>query len=262
MARRRMIEVTIAHDKAFNSLSEFAQLLYLRTLPHTDDYGRFEADVDVFKVRVDPFNKRPIEDYEKAMKEIADVHLWSIYEIAPDKRVLQFDPQSFERINAFLIKSRGNCEYPAYMKAYELICGDMPAYHIKSIKKKDIREKKEEERKEKKENGCDFETVWSLYPNKVGKPAALKHFLATVKTEEDYSDIQKAMSNYLTCGRVKNGYIQNGSTWFNDWQGWINPSETMMKESPNGTGKKPHYKFDASKYPTLQGQVSDKGTVR
>jgi hypothetical protein len=153
MARRRMIEVTIAHDKAFNSLSEFAQLLYLRTLPHTDDYGRFEADVDVFKVRVDPFNKRPIEDYEKAMKEIAEVHLWSIYSTDGEKRVLQFDQQSFERINAFLIKNRGNCEYPAYMEAYQLICGDMPAYHIISIKNKVKSKEKKETVVDKNLNG-------------------------------------------------------------------------------------------------------------
>lgn len=228
-----MIEVTIAHDKAFNSLSEFAQLLYLRALPHTDDFGRFDADVDVFKVRIDPFGKRPIEDYEKAMKEIADVHLWSIYEVAPDKRVLQFDPQSFERINAFLIKNRGNPEYPAYIEAYQLICGDMPSYHIVSNKKKAISIKQREERKEPD----GFQLIWETYPKRIGRPQALRHFQVTVKTPEDLASIRKALANYLKSGNVANGYIQNGSTWFNQWRDWVEPTEAMMKGNSNGTDK-------------------------
>lgn len=82
-----------------------------------------------------------------------------------------------------------------------------------------------------------FETVWKLYPNRQGKKHAIRHFLATVKTEKDFNDIQTAVRNYLRCDRVKNGYIQNGSTWFNDWQSWIEPTETMMKGN-NGTVKK------------------------
>ncbi len=152
MARRRMIEITIAHDKDFNALPEFAQLLYLKALPHTDDFGRFEGDVDVFKARADPFGKRPIEQYESAMREIAGAHLWSIYRTPNGKMVIQYDIESFERINAFLIKNRSGYEYPGFIdeEGYELICGDMPAYpvvskkqEVKSIKQKD----KEEGRK-------------------------------------------------------------------------------------------------------------------
>lgn len=228
-----MIEVTIAHDKAFNSLSEFAQLLYLRTLPHTDDYGRFEADVDVFKARVDPFGKRPIEDYETAMKEIAELHLWSIYRVADDKLVLQFDSDTFERINAFLIKNRGNCEYPAYMDSYQLICGDMPAYTIES------KEYKEERRKKKETDVDNFESVWKRYPNHSGKKAALRHYTASVTTPGNIADINKALENYLRSGNVLRGFVKNGSTWFNEWQDWVEPTNAMMKGNTEGKAALP-----------------------
>ena len=69
--------------------------------------------------------------------------------------------------------------------------------------------------------GGKFEEVWDKYPNKVGKNAAQRHFEATVKTEKDFLDIQTALENYLVSERVKKGFVQNGSTWFNDWQGWL-----------------------------------------
>lgn len=80
----------------------------------------------------------------------------------------------------------------------------------------------------------DFEAIWKQYPSKVGKPAAQRHFKATVKTDEDFQNIQKALSNYVQCDRVKNNFIQNGSTWFNDWRAWIDPTPQMMK---GGNGK-------------------------
>lgn len=66
-----------------------------------------------------------------------------------------------------------------------------------------------------------FEKIWNDYPSKVQKKQALKHYLASVCSEQDIQDIEKALSNYINSQRVKNGYIQNGSTWFNNWRDWI-----------------------------------------
>lgn len=131
-----MIEITVAHDKQFNSLSEFAQLLYLKILPHTDDFGRFEGDPDILKARVDPLSKRKIIFYQKALEEISNAGLWFIYETDNSKRVIQYKPDTFERINAFLIKKRGNPEYPKYINQYKIISGDI-AYKVISNKYKE-----------------------------------------------------------------------------------------------------------------------------
>lgn len=78
-----------------------------------------------------------------------------------------------------------------------------------------------------KKNIC-FERVWSKYPMKVGKKAAYRHFIASVVTEEDQKKIEMAIDNYLKSERVKKGFIQNGSTWFNDWTGWMDPPKNEM----------------------------------
>ncbi len=77
-------------------------------------------------------------------------------------------------------------------------------------KRKDIDKKKEQ-----------FNKLWSKYPNKDGKKQAEKHFNTSVKTEKDWQDINKALENYLKSERVKNNYIKNGSTWFNNWKDWV-----------------------------------------
>lgn len=123
-----MIEVSIAHDIVFNSLSEFAQLLYLKILPHTDDYGRFEGNPTILKARVDPLSMKKIEAYEDAMLEISRSGLWLWYVTDKQKLVIQFNYEAFKRINAFLIKKRGNPEYEEYIDSFTVISGDIDLY--------------------------------------------------------------------------------------------------------------------------------------
>jgi hypothetical protein len=72
-----------------------------------------------------------------------------------------------------------------------------------------------------------FEKIWEEYPQKgrVGKKAALRHFCSSVKTIEDAKRCARSLERYLESKRVKEGYVQNGSTWFNDWQSWENYTE-------------------------------------
>lgn len=82
-----------------------------------------------------------------------------------------------------------------------------------------------------------FELIWDKYPNRVGKKAALKHYKVSVKTEQDYLDIQKALDNYKASERVKKGILQNGSTWFNNWRDWIDYQETRFHQKNNKQDK-------------------------
>ncbi len=92
----------------------------------------------------------------------------------------------------------------------------------------------------------DFDTVWKLYPDKTGKKISETHFHTSVKTEKDFVDIQTALRNYLQSKRVQEGYIQNGSTWFNNWRDWITPTDFMMKGQTNGRVKDAHKSTSAT----------------
>jgi len=92
--------------------------------------------------------------------------------------------------------------------------------HVESIQSK-VKERKLNESKVKEVYKNRFNELWNKYPNKDGKTQAQKHFNTSVKTEKDWQDINTALKNYLISERVKNGYIKNGSTWFNNWRDWI-----------------------------------------
>jgi len=98
---------------------------------------------------------------------------------------------------------------------------------VKVKDKYKVKDKVEVKDKDKKAI-FDFDTIWDQYPDKSGKKQAKKHFNVSVKNNQDWENIIIALNNYLQSGRVKNGYIQKGSTWFNNWQDWIDPTPQMM----------------------------------
>lgn len=66
-----------------------------------------------------------------------------------------------------------------------------------------------------------FDKCWSLYPRKLGKTAAYRHYRATVKTDSDREDIEKALTSYiqrLTVEKAERRFVKHGSTWFNQWR--------------------------------------------
>lgn len=79
----------------------------------------------------------------------------------------------------------------------------------------------------------NFDIIWDKYPKRVGKKESLRHFRASVKTEQDYDAIFKALENYLKSERVFNGFVQNGSTWFNNWQDWLDHKEDICEKCKN-----------------------------
>lgn len=91
---------------------------------------------------------------------------------------------------------------------------------------------KTREDKKRVDSSFDFESLWINYPSKVGKNQAFKFFNSTVRSEKDYEDIKSALENYIKSERVIKGFIQNGSTWFNNWRDWIvSPIQNIYKDA-------------------------------
>jgi len=68
---------------------------------------------------------------------------------------------------------------------------------------------------------CRFDEFWKAYPKPIGQSMALITYRATVKTDKDFQDLMTALKNYLASDEVKRGFIKNGSTWIEDWRGWL-----------------------------------------
>jgi len=77
-----------------------------------------------------------------------------------------------------------------------------------------------------------FEERWHRYPVKDGKKAAERYFLATVKSEENLADFDKALENYLCHLKVESWKCpKNGKTFFIEWADWVNWVEPETQKS-------------------------------
>jgi hypothetical protein len=82
-----------------------------------------------------------------------------------------------------------------------------------------LKENENENENEKKERR--FGKFWDKYPRKEGKKAALRHFMATVKTDQDWEDFKKAVDIYLLkidTEKTKPEFIRQASTFVNNWR--------------------------------------------
>ena len=90
-------------------------------------------------------------------------------------------------------------------------------------------EKKRVYKAQDKKSEKHFNLLWELYPRKDGRKSALKSYNVSVKTDQDKTNIQKALENYKkSINGTDTKFIKMGSTWFNNWQDYINWTEPQQ----------------------------------
>ena len=65
---------------------------------------------------------------------------------------------------------------------------------------------------------AEFETLWKMYPRKVGKPKALKAYQKARKAGTTFEQVKNGIAAYcrqIAVTKTKTEYIKHGSTWFN-----------------------------------------------
>jgi phage replication O-like protein O len=69
-----------------------------------------------------------------------------------------------------------------------------------------------------------FDIVWSRYPKKLGRREAQRSFNKTVTDNETFNKILFAEKKFIEYHKEKGTlikFIPYGSTWFNNWQDWV-----------------------------------------
>jgi len=83
----------------------------------------------------------------------------------------------------------------------------------------------------------DFESIYTLYPNKEGKKSGMAKLEKTIKTEEEYRQFLHAVRNYLKLcektGRIQKGYVMMWKTFVNNWQDYLDNSLLEGTKSNN-----------------------------
>lgn len=109
--RKRVLQSTISVDEDVARLTDFEFRVWVMALPHADNFGIVQADPQTFKAQVDPRSKHRVSKYARAIKRIARLKLWKLYEVG-GRHYVRYKPRSFERINKAFIKNRMEPLYP------------------------------------------------------------------------------------------------------------------------------------------------------
>lgn len=106
----------------------------------------------------------------------------------------------------------------------------------------------------------EFASIWKLYPDKVGKPAAIKAYIKYREEGDTFEEVLEGVNRYISYieqKKQKTGFDQrfkNGSTWFNQ-RGWKDEYvlESVQTEIPldNDGG------FKAKRFEALKAMLCD-----
>lgn len=213
---KRFLDTQLWEKKWFRKLEPEHKLFWIYILTRCDYAGIWEVDFELAEFFIG--KKINIEKAREIFKE-------KYIEINNHKR--WFIPNFIKfQYKALSDKCKPHIQVIARLKDLRLY--EDYTKGIQTLKEKD---KNKDKNKDKvKEQEKKFEEIWKKYPNSDGKKEAKRHFLASVKTDKDWEDIKKALANYLESKRVKDGYIKNGSTWFNNWRDWVDFKEPKRKD--------------------------------
>ena len=108
MARRRYISTTMAVDKRLNQLAlehgDFAALLYTWMIPHAEDDGGMNGDLDEFMATVIPMRRdKSLEDVRAALLGMAELGL---IEWDGECCLIQFPSETFYRHQSYITAER------------------------------------------------------------------------------------------------------------------------------------------------------------
>lgn len=219
MARIRYLKPDFFKDEDLAEHPFWIRLLFAGLWNIADKKGRLEDRIKRIKIDVFPYDN---VDIEKGLQELSKPKNGSRKPF-----ILRYDINGDKFIQ---IVNWDKHQRPHHTEQESKIPPAPPTIMEKGMEKQD-------EGSKELRNGegtvktplFSFDEVYLKYPNKVGRSAAFRHFGTSVKTEQDWLDIQAALKNYLLSERVRKGFIQNASTWFNGWRDWVKPADGKIK---------------------------------
>lgn len=152
MAKRRMISQELIYDLEYNSMSLEAQLLFLRLLTVSDDFGFVPANEYTLTTLTNP-HPRIKKSINKYLNEIVDTGLGFVFEYNGNK-YFGMKRSSFDNYQSYVITKRTKSEYLKISKEiiqsekFQEILGNyrkVISDDIESIKKKEESSKQKEE---------------------------------------------------------------------------------------------------------------------
>ena len=226
-----MIKPDFWADEKIGKLTPMARLLFLGTLNFCDDVGVCRGTGGFLRSQVFQYDDVSIKQVESMIQELVKNSLVLTSKINGETFIFVknfFKHQKIDRPSPFrfIPETTKHNVFELFSSSSDVA---LTRYTL------DVQYKEKEKDKENMSQ-CDqdfFEQAWELYPIKKGKSDARKHFRASVKTQEDFELLKKAISNYKTeiiDKRTSKEFIKHGKTFFKDWKDYLAEDKTPLDQ--------------------------------
>ena len=154
--------------------------------------------------------------------------------LADISRVMAVFPQFIESANFYYFNN--------FKKLHNFIDKGVPKEFPRMLLDKDKEEDKEKELADTnppikavlKSVPPNFDPIWELYPKKLGKKDAQRHFYASLKNGRQVGEITRSIKNYIQFikdNKTEPQYVLHGSTFFNNWEDYLNYESSSKPRS-------------------------------
>lgn len=220
MARKRIIDPEFWSDEEIGKWPFEARLFYIGLWNFADDEGKFKAHPMLLKSQIFPYDMKI--DINNLKNTISSKIKWYLCDGSQYGIILNF--LKYQKIDKPTPSKLPNPGVLAEDSTNNQ--GGLPP-NISKVNRSKVNISKGSS-----DLNFDFDIVWNKYPNKLGKKEAIRHFKATVETEEDFTNIKKALDNFIKSPKCLDPkFIPHGSTWFNNWQDWVDYVPPVTEKS-------------------------------
>ena len=247
-----MLNRKISWDKNVSKLSPKACILYTWFIAHQDVKGRVNSLATTIKGNIVPHLKYiAVNSIPLLLQEMQSAGLCVLYgenqeycqmlgfnknqkidenrespsEIPPPPEQLE----SYSGVTQELLGSNSGLTPPQVKEKFKEKLKLSKDKNVEVCVIDDEQEKKKKAKELHRWQTERFDRIWVRYPRREGRANALKHFIAQIKTDDEWTEIKLALANYkqhIDKNRVEPQFIKMGSTWFNQWHDWIkHPTE-------------------------------------
>jgi hypothetical protein len=229
-ASKRVITSTLARDEVFHSCSEFAQLLYLMMLAHTDSEGRIRSSATWIRATVLPLSKRELKDVVAAIVELCDSTLLTLYLDNQGNEFLQYKANTFKQLNAVFVHRAQSSDFAEPCRAV-----DVQAYVMRQLGKRQRVGRKVADTKMPKDGGYSkvlaqqeaidgndspearlVRYILTTLPRVAAMPRPLTlaeaKRLLEIHSKPDIQQVLESMENYRGLNKYTSTYL-TASTW-------------------------------------------------
>lgn len=229
MSGKRMVHEALFSNLDLADLPIEARYLYVCMIVHADDSGRLKADPRYLKLKAFPFDSHSVDKVRTWRDQLAtNGCLLKIYRVGGQEYAEHPNWGKWQSVRKDRMKPT-DCPDPCQPTDNQVATNCQPLVDKCPPNLTEPNLTQPNQTNTPKPPSGGFASVWSRYPSRTGRKAAERHYGSSVLTMKDFLDLQMALDNYLRSDRVKRGYIQNGSTWFNNWRDWVN-----YREETNG----------------------------